>query len=69
LAHCEIGGTGKIDRNQRIADMAGPAVGSTRSRLTHMRHPTIFGLSGHFFGSFNRDRSSGGAGSKAFGME
>ena len=31
LAHCEIGGTGKIDRNRGIADIAGPAVGSARS--------------------------------------
>jgi len=30
----KIGGTGKIGRGRGIADMAGPAVGSTWSRLT-----------------------------------
>jgi hypothetical protein len=34
VAHCEIGGTGKIGRGRGIADMAGPAVGSTQSRMT-----------------------------------
>jgi hypothetical protein len=36
LAHCEIGGTGKIGRGRGIADMGGPAVGSTQSRLTQL---------------------------------
>jgi hypothetical protein len=34
LAHHEIGGTGKIGRDRGEADMAEPAVGSLRSRLT-----------------------------------
>jgi hypothetical protein len=34
LAHCEIGGSGKIDRNQEKADRAVAAAGPTRSRLT-----------------------------------
>jgi hypothetical protein len=34
MADCEIGGTGKIDRDRGIADMAGLAVGLPQSRLT-----------------------------------
>jgi hypothetical protein len=34
MAHREMLLRRKIDRNQRLADLAGPAVGSTRSRLT-----------------------------------
>jgi hypothetical protein len=41
LAHHEILLQRKIRRGRGIADMAGPAVGSTQSRLTQLSHSAV----------------------------